>query len=136
MLLFNLWKTGFLLFLTIPRQQDFIIIKVQIRRATSGICSLPTRKKQLASFYKAKVLEDVVVKAKTKKPVDVLDEKYTSGLFSGGDAYQFDLLNDPSAVGAISIFNYLQGSVPGLQITTGITHFIAMARRYTTNLSR
>ncbi len=80
---------------------------------------LADQEKQLASFYKAKVLEDVVVKAKTKKPVDILDEKYTSGLFSGGDAYQFDLLNDPSAVGAISIFNYLQGRVPGLQITTG-----------------
>ncbi len=80
---------------------------------------LADQEKELASFYKAKVLEDVVVTAKTKKPVEILDEKYTSGLFSGGDAYQFDLLNDPSAVGAISIFNYLQGRVPGLQITTG-----------------
>ena len=74
--------------------------------------------KQLANLYKAKVLETVTVEAKTKKPVDILDEKYTSGLFSGGDAYQFDLLNDPTAIGAISIFNYLQGRVPGLQITT------------------
>ncbi len=80
---------------------------------------LADQEKQLANFYKAKVLEDVVVKARIKKPLDVLDEKYTSGLFSGGDAYQFDLLDDPSAVGAISIFNYLQGRVPGLQITTG-----------------
>jgi len=79
---------------------------------------LADQEKDLANFYKAKVLEDVVVTAKTKKPVEILDEKYTSGLFSGGDAYQFDLLDDPSAVGAISIFNYLQGRVPGLQITT------------------
>ncbi|KAA9036305.1 hypothetical protein FW778_18895 [Ginsengibacter hankyongi] len=75
--------------------------------------------KRLANLYKAKVLEAVTVQAKTKKPLDVLDEKYTSGLFSGGDAYQFDLLNDPSAVGSMNIFNYLQGKVAGLQITTG-----------------
>jgi hypothetical protein len=80
---------------------------------------LADQEKQLASFFKAKVLEDVVVQAKTKKPVDILDEKYTSGLFSGGDGYQFDLVNDPTAAGAINIFNYLQGKVAGLQITTG-----------------
>ena len=75
--------------------------------------------KRLANLYKAKVLEAVTIQAKTKKPLDVLDDKYTSGLFSGGDAYQFDLLNDPSAVGSMNIFNYLQGKVAGLQITTG-----------------
>ena len=80
---------------------------------------LADQERELANFFKAKVLEDVVIKVKTKKPVDVLDEKYTSGLFSGGDAYQFDLLDDPTAVGAISIFNYLQGKVAGLQITLG-----------------
>ena len=80
---------------------------------------LADEEKHLANLYKAKVLETVTVQARTKKPVDVLDEKYTSGLFSGGDAYQFDLLNDPTAVGSISIFNYLQGKVAGLQITIG-----------------
>jgi hypothetical protein len=79
---------------------------------------LADEEKQLANLYKAKVLETVTVQAKTKKPVDVLDEKYTSGLFSGGDAYQFDLIDDPTAAGAINIFNYLQGKVAGLQITT------------------
>ena len=46
-----------------------------------------------------------------------MDEKYTSGLFSGGDAYQFDMLNDPFALSATNIFQYLQGKVAGLQIT-------------------
>lgn len=80
---------------------------------------LAAEEKQLANLYKAKVLETVTVQAKTRKTVDVMDDKYTSGLFSGGDAYQFDLLDDPTAVGAISIFNYLQGKVAGLQITIG-----------------
>ena len=64
-------------------------------------------------------METVTVQAKTKKPVYILDQKYASGLFSGGDAYQFDLLNDPSTVASGNIFNYLQGKVAGLQITLG-----------------
>jgi hypothetical protein len=46
-----------------------------------------------------------------------MDEKYATGLFTG-DGLQFDLVNDPFAVGATSIFNYLQGKVAGLQINT------------------
>ena len=63
-----------------------------------------------------KELEEVIVKAKGKTPVQLLNERYASGLFSG-DAIQLDLLNDPSAMSAIDIFTYLQGRVAGLQIT-------------------
>jgi hypothetical protein len=69
-------------------------------------------------FSKAKVLEGVTIKAKSKSPVQLMDEKYASGLFSGGDAYQFDLVNDPFAVSSLGIFQYLQGKVAGLQINT------------------
>jgi len=74
--------------------------------------------KQLLDLYKAKVLETVTIKAKTKSPVQILDEKYTSGLFSGGDSYQFDVLHDSRAFGSMNIFNYLQGQVAGLQINS------------------
>ena len=60
-----------------------------------------------------------MLKSKTKSPVEILDEKYASGLFSGGDAYQFDLLNDPTSFSSMNILNYLQGKVAGLQISTG-----------------
>ena len=63
-------------------------------------------------------METVTIKAKTKSPVEVMDEKYTSGLFSGGDSYQFDVLHDTRALGSLNIFNYLQGQVAGLQINT------------------
>ncbi|MBS1609456.1 MAG: hypothetical protein JSS70_12000 [Bacteroidetes bacterium] len=66
-----------------------------------------------------KILEEVIIKSKTKSPIQIMDEKYTSGFFSGGDGYQFDLVNDPFASSAMNIFTYLQGKVPGLQITTG-----------------
>lgn len=69
-------------------------------------------------MVEGKVLEEVVVKAKTKSPIQVLDEKYTSGLFTSGDGYQFDLLHDPFSGSAMNIFTYLQGKVAGLQIST------------------
>ena len=69
-------------------------------------------------FFKSKTLENVTVRAKTKSPIEVLDEKYASGLFSGGDSYNFDLVNDPLAGSYQNIFSYLQGKVAGLQITT------------------
>jgi hypothetical protein len=68
---------------------------------------------------KVKVLETVTVKAKQKTKQQQMDERYTSGFFSGGDATTFDLTDDPSALGAMNIFTYLQGRVAGLQITTG-----------------
>ena len=66
---------------------------------------------------KAIALKEIVIQSKTKKTVDVLDEKYASGLFSGDAAYQYDLINDTRAQSAINVFNYLQGQVPGLMIT-------------------
>ncbi|MBE7173473.1 MAG: hypothetical protein INR73_23065 [Williamsia sp.] len=67
---------------------------------------------------KAKMLEEVVVRARTKSAEQKLDERYTSGLFRGGDGYSFDLTSDVAAGGYISLFNYLQGKVPGLQISS------------------
>jgi hypothetical protein len=68
---------------------------------------------------KVKTLETVTVKARQKSKQQQMDEKYTSGLFSGGDATTFDLTDDVAAMGAYNIFSYLQGRVAGLQINTG-----------------
>jgi hypothetical protein len=65
---------------------------------------------------KVKTLETVTVVGKQKSPSQKLDEKYTSGMFSGGDAYSFDLTSDPFALSSLDIFTYLQGKVAGLQI--------------------
>lgn len=70
----------------------------------------------LNKMMNVKTLENVTVKSKGKSPTQLLDEKYASGLFSGGDGYEFDLVNDPFATSAINIFTYLQGKVAGLQI--------------------
>jgi hypothetical protein len=76
---------------------------------------------QELKYLKGKVLATVNIKAKPKSPTEEMDKKYTSGLFSGGDSYEFDLVNDPFAVSAQDIFQYLQGKVAGLQINTGST---------------
>ncbi len=70
---------------------------------------------RLRKLKAAATLQEVVVKAKVKDPLQVLEEKYATGLFSGGDGYAFDLTND-KALGALDILGYLQGKVAGLQI--------------------
>jgi hypothetical protein len=72
---------------------------------------------KLAKLLQQTTLQEVVVKTKAKKPMEILDEKYASGMFSGGDGYQFDVANDPRGQSAMNIFTYLQGMVAGLQIS-------------------
>ena len=72
---------------------------------------------QLGSKFdpKGNVLESVTVKTRTKSPIQVLDEKYASGLFKGEDGYAFDLTGT-QASSYFDIFSFLQGRVAGLQI--------------------
>ncbi|MGZ3854371.1 MAG: hypothetical protein ACXVBX_16365, partial [Flavisolibacter sp.] len=79
---------------------------------------LASKALEMANFDRGHVMQTVVLTAKKKAPVQVLDEKYTSGLFKGGDTYQFDLVNDPLAGSYMNIFSYLQGKVAGLQINS------------------
>ena len=77
-----------------------------------------TRAQQEASdLMKEKMLATVTVRTKVKTPLEVLDEKYASGLFRSGDGYQFDLVNDKFSTSYTSIFQYLTGKVAGLQIS-------------------
>jgi len=76
-----------------------------------------TRQAALEKLLQGTTLEGVTVKAKVKKHVDELDDKYASGLFKGSDAYQFDLTEDPSAAASMSVFAYLTGKVAGLLIS-------------------
>ncbi|MBC7651843.1 MAG: hypothetical protein H7101_08845 [Deinococcales bacterium] len=73
-------------------------------------------KLRLDKLLAAVNLQEVIVTSRVKSPKDVLDERYASGLFAGGDATNFDVVNDPFALGAIDVFSYLQGRVAGLQI--------------------
>jgi hypothetical protein len=81
--------------------------------------NLASREMSLKELQRNKVLETVFVKAKGKTPAQILEEKYPSGLFKGTDGYQFDLVNDPLSSAYSDVFVYLQGKVPGLQVTPG-----------------
>ncbi len=72
---------------------------------------------QRARREKEQVLKEVVVTGKVKTNEQKMDEKYASGLFAGGDSRNFDVVNDPFAASSLTIFQYLQGKVAGLQIT-------------------
>jgi hypothetical protein len=72
---------------------------------------------KIKDLLKGNVLQNVTVTTKTKSPIQVLDEKYTSGLFSGGDATQFDVMHDIASSASTNILQYLQGKVAGLMIT-------------------
>jgi hypothetical protein len=64
-----------------------------------------------------KLLENITVHAIRRKPVDAVNKKYASGLFSSmGNVRVFDFVNEPPEGGAQNIFQYLQGRVPGLRI--------------------
>ncbi|NNV54600.1 hypothetical protein [Limnovirga soli] len=76
---------------------------------------------RLAKLAEGATLAAVTVKAKTKSKLEILDDTYTSGLFSGGNATQFDIANDPSSRAAQNILTYLQGRVAGLQINASST---------------
>ncbi|NSL87767.1 hypothetical protein ECE50_013040 [Chitinophaga sp. Mgbs1] len=60
-------------------------------------------------------LQEVNVNAKKVKPEETTEKRYTSGMFSGGDGYTFDLTKETPT--AFNIFQYLQSKVAGLQIT-------------------
>jgi hypothetical protein len=64
-----------------------------------------------------KTLQEVIVKSRSKPKEDAIEKQYATGMFSGGDAFVFDVMNDPAAQTGFDIFNYLQSRVPGLQIS-------------------
>jgi hypothetical protein len=69
--------------------------------------------------HRVQTLAAVTVKGKIQSENEKLDETYTSGLFSGGDASTFNLMTDPASAGYQDILSYLQGKVAGLQIVDG-----------------
>jgi hypothetical protein len=63
------------------------------------------------------ILAGVTVKAKKKNPLQELEEKYASGLFSGLSERTIDLVNTKDVITYENILEYLSYKVPGLSIT-------------------
>lgn len=62
------------------------------------------------------MLEEVKLKVKTKSPAQLLDERYTTGAFSGDASKTIDLVNSNEAEAYQNIFDYLRSRVNGLQV--------------------
>ncbi len=106
----------------IPSQKKIVfdkqkMVSLQDTAGNARLLFLANEEARLQEAIKTTTLQGVTVTTKTKSPLQKLDEQYASGLFQGSDAYQFDLINDPTANGYPSVFSYLQGKVAGLQIS-------------------
>jgi hypothetical protein len=71
---------------------------------------------EYTAFVKANglVLSEVIIKSLKKSPLQELEDKYTSGAFSGDTRRTFDLMNTDDAMAYLNIFDFLQARVPGL----------------------
>ena len=63
------------------------------------------------------MLEGITLKVQKKTPMELVDEKYTSGLFNGDATRAIDLVNNDEALTYANIFDYLQFRVNGLQVS-------------------
>ena len=63
------------------------------------------------------MMEGITLKSHKKSPMELVDEKYTSGLFNGDATKAIDLVNNDEALTYANIFDYLQFRVNGLQVS-------------------
>jgi len=68
-----------------------------------------------------KTLKEVEIKAKAVAESEKVDEMYTSGIFSGGISKNFYIGNDKKVEIFVSLFQYLLGKIPGLEISNAIS---------------
>lgn len=96
-----------------------IIRTVQNNIDTIGLSKfqyLIDEQKRVALLTQKTTLKEVTVYAKRKTRMEELEKKYTSGMFTGDARAVFDLTSQ-DAIGALSVFDYLNGRVAGLQFT-------------------
>jgi hypothetical protein len=70
----------------------------------------------------AKLLENVLVTAKQKRPVDIINEKYTSDLFSTGGKIKIDNINFPPVDKAMNGVDFVLNRIATVAIQYG--HFV------------
>ena len=87
---------------------------------TTGLArikAITEERKRVEALMQQTTLKEVIVKTKIKTRLQELNERYATGLFDSQDAYQFSVIDDPSATVSLSAFAYLQAKVAGLQIS-------------------
>ena len=96
-----------------------IIRSSQINLDTSALSKyrwLIDENNRLELLKKQTTLKEVTVYSSRKSKIDLIDQRYTSGMFQGDARAQFDLINEPPRASE-PILAYLQGQVAGLNIS-------------------
>ena len=64
-----------------------------------------------------RLLETVTVTARKKRPIEELNKRYTTGIFSSMNMVRIlDLVNNDPGAGALNVFQYIQGRIGGLRV--------------------
>ncbi len=92
------------------------------------IQAIKDEQKRVEELMKQTTLKEVIVTAKAKTRIQEIDERYTSGLFSGSFSHPFNVVDDPLGSSYQSAFAYLQSRVAGLQINN-VSSFSPSATR-------
>ncbi|MEO5783329.1 MAG: hypothetical protein ABIQ07_08670 [Ginsengibacter sp.] len=76
-------------------------------------------KEQLSDLElrKVKTLKEITITGKKKSKQEIMDEQYSSGLFSGGESRIILPEDDPAFLSSQSVLHYLQGRIAGLQVS-------------------
>jgi hypothetical protein len=75
------------------------------------------------------MLQGVTVRVKRRNPIQELDEKYASGLFSGFSGNTIDLTNTREPIVQQNIFEYLQFRVPGIKVVNNAGQYSVYYRQ-------
>lgn len=100
---------------------SFFPLQNSLQRTTAGLAKaafFAKQEEEQARFMRRATLENVTVFGKTKSRKEVLNENYTSGLFRSDNGQVFDMMNETAALSAFNVFQFLQGRVAGLQISS------------------
>ncbi len=73
----------------------------------SMVKSMQKEHDRIEKLKASATLQEVVVQSKVKSRLELLDEKYAKGAFSGGNAYTFDIVNDQIAQTSPNVLTYL-----------------------------
>ena len=98
-----------------PKSIDYL--KYSDTTGNAFLNYLMAEEEKLQELIKKTNLAAVSVTTRTKSPLQIMDDKYASGMFKGGFGTGFDLVNDMTAASSMNILQYLQGRVAGLQIS-------------------
>ncbi len=80
-------------------------------------------------YFKGIILENINIKSRIRSNLQQINDKYTTGVFKGGNATELDLEDDPLSTSYTDIVSYIQGKVPSLYYDYVAQKFVWMRNR-------